>query len=177
MQIGYNVLDAQGFRLNVAIVLINSKGCVLLAKRFKQNAWQVPQGGVNDKEEIVTALYRELEEEIGLTQKDVTLIASTKHWLRYKIPVKLRRPEEPLFVGQKQKWFLLKLNTDDSRIRLDFSQKQEFDDWQWVSYWYPLRTVIDFKRSVYRRALKELSQYLGYDINYQNNNLLDSISL
>lgn len=154
------MLDLQGFRLNVAIVLINQEGQILLAKRVKQNAWQVPQGGVNESESVLDALYRELEEEIGLTKKDVILLGNTKSWFKYKIPVKMRRPEDPLFIGQKQKWFLLKLNVNDNQIRFDGNNKPEFDDWKWVSYWYPLRIVIDFKKSVYRRALRELSQYI-----------------
>lgn len=168
------MLDIQGFRLNVAIVLINNHGKILLAKRYKQNAWQLPQGGVNADEEVTDALYRELREEIGLSKQDVTLIASTKNWFRYKIPVKMRRSDDPLFIGQKQKWFLLKLNAREDQIRFDFNDKPEFDDWKWVSYWYPLRVVIDFKKGVYRRALKELAQYLHRDRKY---NQLDYICL
>lgn len=168
------MLDMQGFRLNVAIVLINHQNHILLAKRFKQNAWQLPQGGVNDNEDVLDALFRELEEEIGLNKEDVSIIGSTKYWLRYKIPTRMRRETEPLCIGQKQKWFLLRLITDDSRIRCDLNKKPEFDNWQWVSYWYPLRVVIDFKKKVYCKALKELSQFINYDKKY---NQLDYIYL
>ena len=168
------MLDIQGFRLNVAIVLVNNNNNVLLAKRIKQKAWQFPQGGVNDNENIIDALYRELQEEIGLSKEDVSIIASTKYWLRYKIPVRMRRNADPLFVGQKQKWFLLRFNSDDSKIRFDLNSKPEFDSWQWVSYWYPLRIVIDFKKGVYCKALMELSRYINNDRKY---NELDHICL
>ena len=111
------MLDIQGFRTNVAIVLVNNNDNVLLAKRIKQNAWQFPQGGVNDNEDIIDALYRELQEEVGLSKSDVSVIASTKYWLRYKIPVRMRRQTDPLFIGQKQKWFLLRFNSDENKIR------------------------------------------------------------
>lgn len=171
---GDGMLDAQGFRLNVAIVLIDNEDRILLAKRFKQNAWQLPQGGVNDNEDIVDALYRELQEEIGLNKEYVSIIGSTKYWLRYKIPLRMRRETESLFIGQKQKWFLLRLITDESKIRCDLNAKPEFDAWKWVSYWYPLRVVIDFKKGVYRRALKELSQFINNNKKY---NQLDYIYL
>lgn len=166
------MIDLQGFRQNVAILLINSQDKVLLAKRIKQNAWQLPQGGVNEKEELLDALYRELYEEIGLSSTDVSVLASTKQWLRYKLPLKMLRQADPLFVGQKQKWFLLRFLGDDNKIRFDLSAKPEFDGWQWVSYWYPLRIVIDFKRQVYLKALKELSTYIFNDKKY---NQLDFI--
>ena len=68
-----------------------------------------------------------------------------------------RRHSKPLCIGQKQKWYMLKLLAEEDRIRLDLSGKPEFDHWQWVSYWYPVNQVIEFKQEVYRRALKELA--------------------
>ena len=65
--------------------------------------------------------------------------------------------DKPVCIGQKQKWFLLKLKADDGAVRLDTTGSPEFDHWQWVSYWYPVTQIIDFKRWVYRRMLKELS--------------------
>lgn len=171
------MLDIHGFRFNVAIVLVNNNNEVLLAKRIKQNAWQFPQGGVNDNEDPQDALYRELQEEIGLSQEDVSIIASTKYWLKYKIPQRMRRRSDPLFVGQKQKWFLLRFNGDDSKIRFDLNAKPEFDAWQWVSYWYPLRIVINFKRKVYCQALTELSYDLNNAKKYNKYNYLDNICL
>ena len=71
-----------------------------------------------------------------------------------------RNNSTPGFVGQKQKWFLLQLHAPDDAVRLDLHSKPEFDDWHWVSYYYPIKQVVDFKQDVYRRALVELAQYL-----------------
>ena len=102
------------------------------------------------------ALYRELEEEVGLKARQVEIVGATRGWLRYKLPRRFLRTNNSSFVGQKQKWFLLGLEADDARVELNNSSEPEFDDWRWVSYWYPVNQVIEFKRGVYRRALKEL---------------------
>ena len=155
------MIDADGFRPNVGIVLTNSEGRLLWARRVGgQDAWQFPQGGINQGESPEQALYRELEEEVGLVQRDVELLCVTKGWLRYRLPKRFVRTRQPICVGQKQKWFLLKLRSDPSNIQLDCSNSPEFDHWCWVSYWYPLTKVVSFKRDVYRRALKELAPSL-----------------
>ena len=152
------MIDSEGFRANVGIILANSRGDLLWARRFGQDGWQFPQGGIQQGETPEQALFRELEEEIGLTQKDVEIVGCTRGWLRYKLPQRLlRKDSRPLCIGQKQKWFLLKMLAEDSDVTVDHGHKPEFDSWRWVSYWYPLGQVITFKRDVYRRALKELS--------------------
>lgn len=152
------MIDADGFRPNVGIILANDHGQVLWARRINQNSWQFPQGGIHQHESTEDALFRELYEEIGLQQQDVNILGCTRGWLRYRLPQRLvRKHSQPLCIGQKQKWFLLHLKSDDSRVRMDNSNKPEFDGWRWVSYWYPLGQVISFKREVYRRALKELA--------------------
>jgi putative (di)nucleoside polyphosphate hydrolase len=152
------VIDREGFRPNVGIVLCDGLGQLLWAKRVGQNAWQFPQGGINEGESPESALYRELYEEVGLENGDVQLLAQTRGWLRYRLPRRyIRRHSRPLCIGQKQKWFLLQLTGDSNRIRFDCGHKPEFDGWRWVNYWYPVREVVDFKRDVYRRALKELA--------------------
>lgn len=152
------MIDKDGFRPNVGIVLANGQGQVLWARRLGQDAWQFPQGGINRGENPEQALYRELKEEVGLEEKDVSVIASTRGWLRYRLPQRLvRKDSKPLCIGQKQKWFLLQMLSEDSRISFEYGDKPEFDNWQWVSYWYPLGQVIPFKREVYRRAMKELA--------------------
>lgn len=152
------MIDSNGFRPNVGIVLANRLGQVLWAKRIGQDAWQFPQGGINDDESPEDALYRELYEEVGLERGDVRALACTRGWLRYRLPVRLvRRNNSPLCVGQKQKWFLLELLSADAKVCMDRSKSPEFDKWAWVSYWYPLGLVVTFKRDVYRSALKELA--------------------
>lgn len=152
------MIDADGFRPNVGIILANDRGQVLWARRIRQDSWQFPQGGINANESAEDALYRELYEEVGLRPQDVRLLACTRGWLRYRLPQRMvRRHSQPLCIGQKQKWFLLQLIGDENNVRMDRCGKPEFDGWRWVSYWYPLGQVISFKREVYRRALKELA--------------------
>jgi putative (di)nucleoside polyphosphate hydrolase len=155
------VIDEDGFRPNVGIILANPRGQVLWARRVGQDAWQFPQGGIAVNETPEQALYRELHEEIGLTAEDVRIISSTKGWLRYRLPKRfLRYRSKPLCIGQKQKWFLLMLTGNESRVSFEHGDPPEFDDWRWVSYWYPLNQVVSFKREVYRKALKELAPSL-----------------
>jgi putative (di)nucleoside polyphosphate hydrolase len=150
------VIDHQGFRLNVGIILMNAKGQLFWGKRIGQeHAWQFPQGGLQNYETVNEAMYRELTEEVGLQPQDVELIAITKQWLYYRLPRHFLRDTKPLCIGQKQKWFLLRLVSDESHIRLDHSGSPEFDGWRWVDYWEPLRDVISFKREVYKKALEE----------------------
>jgi len=156
------VIDADGFRPNVGIVLSNAMGQVLWARRIGQKSWQFPQGGIDSGETPEQALYRELEEEIGLKQQDVQLIGSTQRWLKYRLPGQYRRRDsDEHFIGQKQKWFLLRLTAPDESICVDTGDKPEFDQWRWVSYWYPLGQVIAFKKDVYRRALVELAPQIN----------------
>jgi putative (di)nucleoside polyphosphate hydrolase len=157
------VIDKDGFRANVGIVVANDRGQVLWARRVGgRDAWQFPQGGINRGESPEDALYRELYEEVGLTGEAVEILACTRGWLRYRLPKAfIRKGQNPVCIGQKQKWFLLRMLADDAEVRLDHNSKPEFDHWQWVSYWYPLNQVIAFKREVYRRAMKELAPPLG----------------
>ena len=155
------MIDEDGFRPNVGIILANPVGQVPWARRVGQEAWQFPQGGIAEHETPEEALYRELHEEVGLKPEDVRLVGSTQGWLRYRLPKRfLRYRSKPLCIGQKQKWFLLMLTGSDSRVTFQYGDPPEFDDWRWVSYWYPLNQVVSFKREVYRKALKELAPSL-----------------
>ncbi len=153
------MIDADGFRPNVGIILTNDEGRLLWARRVGgQDAWQFPQGGIHQHETAEQALYRELGEEVGLTEADVEVMATTRGWLHYRLPHRLvRQNVQPVCIGQKQKWFLLRLCASDESVSLNNGGRAEFDDWRWVSYWYPLSKVVAFKRDVYRRALRELS--------------------
>lgn len=155
------MVDADGFRPNVGIVITNRRAQVLWARRVGgHDAWQFPQGGINDGESPEEALYRELYEEVGLQEDDVRILGRTKGWLRYRLPRRLRRHNStPGFVGQKQKWFLLEMLSEDAAVDVTLGPKPEFDDWAWVTYWYPLMRVVDFKQDVYRRALTELASF------------------
>lgn len=155
---GLIVVDSEGFRSGVGMILINEQNLVLWARRIRQNAWQFPQGGVQPGETPEQTLYRELHEELGLEESDVQLLGSTRSWLRYWLPTHLQRPHiQPLCIGQKQKWYLLRLSGSEEKICFNATGSPEFDRWRWVNYWYPLKQVIAFKRHVYRRALEELA--------------------
>jgi putative (di)nucleoside polyphosphate hydrolase len=154
------LIDEDGYRPNVGIIVANGHGQVLWARRIGQEAWQFPQGGIQQSESPEEALFRELEEEIGLDASHVRIVGSTRGWLRYKLPKRLLRANNP-FVGQKQKWFLLKMLAEDQAVSFARSETPEFDYWQWVSYWYPLGQVVSFKQDVYRRAMKELAPCLS----------------
>jgi putative (di)nucleoside polyphosphate hydrolase len=152
-------IDAQGYRANVGIVLIRDGGDVFLGGRSDGRGWQFPQGGVLPEESAEQALYRELREEVGLAPEDVEVLASTRNWLRYRLPRRyVRRRSRPLCIGQKQRWFLLRMLGSESRLRFDVGERPEFDSGRWVDYWSPVREVIYFKRTVYARALDELGQ-------------------
>jgi len=150
-------IDAEGFRANVGIILANTDNKLLLGGRVSAKGWQFPQGGMLEGEEPVDAMYRELHEEIGLEASDVEFLAVTSDWLRYRLPDKfIRRNSKPLCIGQKQRWFILRLVSDDTRVRFDRCDKPEFDRIRWVQFWRPVNEVIYFKRRVYARALHEL---------------------
>ena len=155
------MMDRDGYRLNVGIVLCNDERRLFWARRVGMRSWQFPQGGIKRNEEPEEAMYRELYEEVGLQSEDVELIARTSGWLHYDLPERyIRKRSYPLCIGQKQLWFMLKLVSPESSIRLDCSVKPEFDSWMWVDYWHPVEDVVYFKRDVYERALTELKNHL-----------------
>jgi len=153
------MIDSNGFRPNVGIIICNKLGQLLWAKRIKQDAWQFPQGGIKEAETTEEALFRELSEEVGLCKDDVRILSQTSEWLKYRLPKPyIRQRKGRTCIGQKQKWFLLGLQTEEGRVDLENTLQPEFDDWCWVNYWYPVNQVVDFKRGVYRKALIELEQ-------------------
>lgn len=154
-----DIIDTEGFRANVGIVLMRADGTVFLGRRTGGKGWQFPQGGIREGESLEQALYRELREEIGLVQADVEIVGRTAQWLRYRLPPRyIRRNRRPLCVGQKQYWFLLRLSHEP--VAFDFTgsgEEPEFDSWRWTQFWEPAREVIYFKRKVYQSALVELA--------------------
>ena len=157
------MIDADGFRHNVGIIVSNDNHQLLWCRRVgKAQAWQFPQGGIQVNETPEQAMYRELMEELGLESGAVTCLAESKRWLSYILPREFRRYySKPLCIGQKQKWFLLRLNDANTEFHLDVTVDQEFDQWQWVDYWYPKDHVIAFKQRVYEQVLEEFAPILG----------------
>jgi putative (di)nucleoside polyphosphate hydrolase len=155
-----DLLDSEGYRANVGIVLMRDDGEVFLGRRTGGRGWQFPQGGIRRGEQLEDALYRELHEEVGLKRADVELVGRTGDWIRYRLPQKfVRRNRHPVCIGQKQRWFLLRLKREDARFTFDSTNEPEFDQWRWANWWEPVREVIYFKRPVYQRALAELAPY------------------
>ena len=154
-------IDEEGFRANVGIILANSEGKLLLGGRVGAKGWQFPQGGMDVDEDPEAAMYRELREEVGLEPDDVDVLGVTRDWLHYRLPDKfVRRRSKPLCIGQKQRWFMLRLVTAENSLRFDRGDKPEFDRVRWVAFWRPVNEVIYFKRRVYARALHELGPSL-----------------
>lgn len=152
------MIDRQGFRSNIGIILCNDAGELFWARRTGEDSWQFPQGGIQPNESPEQALFRELEEEIGLTRSQVKIVGRTARWLRYRIPKRFLRHRRPRSrcIGQKQIWFMLRLVAGDSDVSLDHYDKPEFDSWRWINYWETVDQVVFFKRSVYFKALEEL---------------------
>lgn len=155
-------IDSEGYRANVGIIVSDAEGLVLLGGRIGQAGWQFPQGGIREDESPEEAMYRELGEEIGLGPDDVRVLGATRGWLRYRLPDRyVRRDAQPVCIGQKQRWFLLRLVASKDRLRGDTTATPEFDRWRWVGFWEPADEVIHFKRRVYRKALEQLAPLLA----------------
>ena len=156
-----SVANSRGWRANVAAVIADGRGRVLLCRRCARGGgrlWQFPQGGVDRGESPEQALWREVKEELALPPEVLRLVATASEWFSYEVPPWRVNPLRP-FRGQRQLWFLLQLldATENERlVRPAAVARPEFDDWRWVSYWHPLHCVVDFKREVYRSALSDL---------------------
>nr|WP_084544744.1 MULTISPECIES: RNA pyrophosphohydrolase [Derxia] len=155
------MLDREGFRPNVGIILVNRKNQVWWGKRVNEHSWQFPQGGIKYGESPEQAMFRELHEEIGLTPEHVKIIGRTRDWLRYEVPDRfIKREVRGHYRGQKQIWFMLRMLGRDCDVSLRATDHPEFDAWRWHDYWVPLEAVIEFKREVYSLALNELARHL-----------------
>ena len=155
------MLDRDGFRPNVGIILLNQRSQVFWGKRIRTHSWQFPQGGIDRGENPEQAMFRELHEEVGLHPQHVQVLARTRDWLRYEVPDRfIRRDARGHYKGQKQIWFLLQLVGHDWDLNLRATNHPEFDAWRWNDYWVPLDVVVEFKRGVYEMALTELSRFV-----------------
>ncbi|MFW9610842.1 MAG: RNA pyrophosphohydrolase [Fluviibacter sp.] len=158
------MLDREGYRPNVGIILCNARNEVFWGKRVREHAWQFPQGGIKRGESPEEAMYRELQEEVGLIAEHVQILGRTRDWLRYEVPEQwIRREWRGNYKGQKQIWYLLRLTGGDHHVQLRASSHPEFDAWRWSEYWVPLESVVEFKRNVYQQALSELEPFLNAD--------------
>ncbi|MFN7093752.1 MAG: RNA pyrophosphohydrolase [Burkholderiales bacterium] len=154
------MIDEEGYRLNVGIILLNQNNQVFWGRRKGENSWQFPQGGIYDEEQADEAMFRELNEELGLLPKHVEIIARTKDWLYYDVPGVCSRAGKGVYRGQKQIWYLLRFLGKDYHINVKFHKEQEFDAWRWIDYWSPIDQVVKFKQEVYAKSLTELFEYI-----------------
>lgn len=155
------MIDKDGYRPNVGIVLCNARNEVFWGKRVRQDSWQFPQGGIKVGESPEEAMFRELQEEVGLQPEHVRILGRTRNWLRYEVPKEwVRREWRSHYRGQKQIWYLLRLTGRDCDVCLRATDHPEFDAWRWSHYWDPVEAVVEFKRDVYRQALEELEKVL-----------------
>ena len=161
------MIKEPGYRLNVGLIILNDNGKLLLCKRKDVNSWQFPQGGIDFNENPSKAAKRELFEEVGIKSTSVKLIKEMGEWVKYDIPKKSRRRNflKKKIKGQKQKWFMYKLR-DNASISFENDPDNEFDDYEWVSYWYPLYSIVSFKKEVYRKVLNSLSSSFCKEFNH-----------
>ena len=156
-----HMIDSNGYRSNVGIILLNKKNEVFWGKRIKQDSWQFPQGGINPGESPEQAMYRELTEETGLHPCHVEIVGRTRDWLRYEVPDQwVKREWRGNYKGQKQIWYLLRLVGRDSDVSLRTNVRPEFDAWRWEDMNQLPGLIVEFKRDLYTQVVSRFS-HLG----------------
>ena len=149
------------YRTGVGIVVINNNNKVFVAKRIDnpQNFWQMPQGGVDPEEDFLDAAFRELKEETSITS--VKLIKELDGFITYDLPDNLLGIIwKGKFRGQKQKWYIMRFNGDDSEININ-TKKPEFFEWKWELNENLTKIVVPFKLNVYKILQGEIRKAIS----------------
>ncbi len=153
------------YRLNVGAALFNRDGLVLVARRADMpnaegaaGGWQLPQGGVDEGEDLRAAVIRELAEEIGTDKAEI--LAEHDVWLSYDLPAELiGKALGGKYRGQRQRWFALRFTGEDSDIRLDADPHPEFDAWRWVRLEELPELAVPFKRAIYEALVPAFRRF------------------
>lgn len=152
------------YRPCVGVMLVNGEGKVFVGKRIdnkEDDAWQMPQGGVDDGEDLRAAALRELEEETGVRAELSTVIAQSREELLYDLPEELiGRLWKGRYRGQRQTWFLARFTGKDADIKLDAHDPAEFCEWKWAAAESLPDLIVPFKKRVYRAVLEEFRELI-----------------
>jgi len=145
------------YRPCVGIMLLNADGQIFTAQRIDMpGAWQMPQGGIDDGEDIQEAALRELLEETSIPPSAITVLKQTTDWINYDLPDHLvGKVWDGKYGGQKQQWFLMQLNGNEALINLA-TEHPEFNQWKWSSPQELIAEIVPFKKHVYEQVVAEL---------------------
>lgn len=156
-------IQALPYRPGAGVMLINAYSQVFVGQRIdsQADAWQMPQGGIDDGETPEEAALRELEEETGIKPDLVRVIDQTPDWLHYDLPTDLvPRIWKGRFRGQKQKWFLMQFLGEDAQVNIQ-TKHPEFSAWRWADAHELIDQIVPFKRDLYRAILEEFDWAVG----------------
>ncbi|MGR3617571.1 MAG: RNA pyrophosphohydrolase [Paracoccaceae bacterium] len=151
------------YRPCVGIVLLNEGGKIFVGQRKDRDtdAWQMPQGGVDDGENPRDAALRELWEETGVTPDLVTIVAETEGWLPYDLPHDLvPKIWKGRFRGQEQKWYLMRFHGQNDQVDIE-TEHPEFAEWKWQDPERLVAEIVPFKKQVYEQVLNAFQEYFG----------------
>ena len=148
-------------RNGVGIIVLNKKNRIFVAKRIDnpKNFWQMPQGGIDEGEDYLSAAYRELKEETSITK--VELIKELDGFITYLLPDHLLGIIwKGKYRGQKQKWFIMKFTGEDKEINIH-TKKPEFLEWKWIELETLTEVVVDFKLHVYKELKEKIKRFVN----------------
>ena len=150
------------YRSGVGILLVNQNKKIFVGKRIdnQSDSWQMPQGGIDVGEDEDVAMFRELQEETGISSQFVNIIKKSDNYFYYDLPYKLQKKFwGGKYLGQRQRWYLLEFLGDDSNINIT-TQEPEFSEWKWVEKVDLINLIVSFKRELYQQIISEFTDFL-----------------
>lgn len=150
------------YRSGVGILLVNQNKKIFVGKRIdnQSDSWQMPQGGIDVGEDEDAAMFRELQEETGISSQFVKIIKKSDNYFYYDLPYKLQKKFwGGKYLGQRQRWYLLEFLGDDSNINIT-TQEPEFSEWKWVEKVDLINLIVSFKRELYQQIISEFTDFL-----------------